>query len=134
VPGATLRPVREVKFDPQGGPLAVEIVVKGGQPGAYRVFLWNAKRTQQRGVAAGLTTDATPSRLAVPVAAARAAGRLLEWNVVVEGQVGDPYDLSVVLLQGDKPLRGGRLRYQGALEASQLALVGLVTFVAAAVK
>ena len=32
-PGATLRPVREVKFDPRGGTLAVEIVVKGGQPG-----------------------------------------------------------------------------------------------------
>jgi len=124
--------VREVKFDPRGGTLGVEIVVKGGQPGAYRVFLWNAKRTKQLGVAAGLTTDPTPSRVAVPVAAALAAGRLLEWNVVVEGQIGDAYHLSVVLLQGDKPLRGGRLRYQGELETTQLALVGLVTFVAKA--
>ncbi len=126
--------MREVKFDPRGGTLAVEIIVKGGKPGAYRVFLWNAKRTKQLGVAAGLTTDATPSRFAVPVAATLAAGRLLEWNVVVEGQIGDPYNLSVVLLQGDKPLRGGRLRYEGALEAPQLALAGLVTFVAKVVK
>jgi len=109
--------VRTVTFDPHGGPLAVELVVGGGKPGAYRVFLWNAEHTKQRGVAAGITIDATPSRFAVPVAAARAAGRVLEWNVVV-----------------DKPLRGGRLRYQGELDGMEVALVGLVTFVAKTVK
>jgi len=126
--------VRTVTFDPHGGPLAVELVVGGGKPGAYRVFLWNAEHTKQRGVAAGITIDATPSRFAVPVAAARAAGRVLEWNVVVEGQPGDAYDLAIVLLQSDKPLRGGRLRYQGELDGMEVALVGLVTFVAKTVK
>lgn len=122
--------MREVKFDPKGGPLAVEVVVTGGQPGAYRFFLWNADRTKQRGVAAGITTDPTPSRFAVPVAASRAAGRVLEWNVVVEGEIGDAYDLAIVLLQGERPLRGGRLRYRGTLDSSQIALVGLATLVA----
>ena len=70
----------------------------------------------------------------MPVAAARAAGRVLEWNVVVEGQPGDAYDLAIVLLQSDKPLRGGRLRYQGELDGMEVALVGLVTFVAKTVK
>ncbi len=126
--------MRTVTFDPQGGPLAVEVVVGGGKPGAYRVFLWNAEHTKQRGVAAGITIDTTPSRFAVPVAAARAAGRVLEWNVVVEGQIGDSYDLAIVLLQSDKPLRGGRLRYQGELDGAQISLVGLVTLIAKTAK
>ena len=66
----------------------------------------------------------------MPVAASRAAGRVLEWNVVVEGEIGDAYDLAIVLLQDERPLRGGRLRYRGTLGSSQIALVGLATLIA----
>lgn len=126
--------MRDVKFDPKGGALAVEVVVGGGKPGAFRFFLWTADRAKQRGVAAGLTIDASPSRFALPVAARRAAGRVLEWNVVIEGEIGDRYDLAIVLLQDERPLRGGRLRYRGKLDSTQTSLVGLATFVARPVK
>ena len=122
--------MHDVTIDPRGGPLAVEIVVTRGQPGGYRLFLWDARRTKQRGVAAGITTDRTPGRCALPVTAARAVGRIVEWNVVVEGELGDPYDLTLKLLQDGRPLRAGRVRYRGELEARELAVIGMARFVA----
>lgn len=56
----------EIRFDPKGGPVTVEVVFGYVQVGAYAVVLWNMEGKSRRKLGEGINTDQIPDVYSLP--------------------------------------------------------------------
>ncbi|MGH7676341.1 MAG: hypothetical protein ACREMV_13805 [Gemmatimonadales bacterium] len=127
-------PLSQVKIQPEGGVLSVDVAIGHGQIGAFQLTLFDAEGANPVDVGKGVNTDNVPDDFEIPVPPANVNGQILLWTIQVASPSGggrERYSTDVRIRQGGTAVRGGKFSKEGALGAQAVLVTGMARLVAA---